>query len=131
MIDLQTSSHYVLVCKYVTCKIELVECTKMNEEIHFGFKSLTHVFDKAFIELESDHLKCITFNANLDYVLSLLETYPSLESISIIANSEHVVHSGHHTEKISNLIRNNILNLYWASENLAIIPTFGNYECVY
>ncbi len=87
----------------------------------FGLGSIDELMIIGFTEMSCDSLKCMTYNANLDFALSLFDTYPSINEITIYSNDENLLHYGRNTDRIDSLIREKKLLLHHVSENQRII----------
>ncbi len=72
-------------------------------------------------ELASDTLYCISYNVNLDYVLSLFNSFSYLNRVVIYANSEMITHSGKNTDQIVSLIKKGVLRIHHTSSNRLLI----------
>ncbi len=106
-------------------KIELPDAESIpfsgNLGIIFGLNTLDRLFEYGFIQHPSTIMHCMTFNANLDYVVKLFESYPTLGKLVLFANNEKIVHSGKNTDKIVSLIKNGQLAIHYMSGNQQIL----------
>ena len=75
-----------------------VECITKNSvksmvAILMGMNTLNDLFNRGLAELKSDTVYCMSYNANLDYVLTLIDRYGCLKKVVIYANNETITTS--------------------------------------
>ncbi len=93
--------------------------------VSFGLNTLENFLAKALGQMEGKTLRCVVYNVNLDYVLSLFKRYKGLQKVSIVANEEHLKHSGSQTDELIGLIRKGIIRIHCVSENQRVIHAKG------
>ncbi len=90
-------------------------------KVLMGMNTLNNLLKIGLEEIASDTLYCMSYNVNLDYVLSLFDSYSSLERVFIYANNEMISHSGRNTNRIVELINNGNLRIHYVSLNRLLI----------
>lgn len=93
--------------------------------LKLGLNILKKVINKGLDEFKSDKVITVSFNVNLDYVLSIFDKYPKLHKFIIYANKENIIHSGKNTEKILEFLNQGKIEIHTITENKNIIHIKG------
>lgn len=99
-------------------------------ELKFGLGTLENLFSLGLSELAGNEVRCIVYNANLDYVLEIFKRFDQVKAFEITANSENFTHSPENTEEIMSLTGKGRLRLRYISENRKIVhaKVYGIYK---
>jgi len=89
------------------------------QEYFFGLNVVKNVMKMGFEDYDSDHLDCVSYNVNLDYVCDLIEEYGV--NINIYSNSENMTFNVGNKFRILSFYDEGKIKFFHVSENIGII----------